>query len=206
MNSRDVFTRNINKLLKTNNLTQQDIVDKLEISSSTISDWFNGKKFPRIDKLQMLVDYFGVNISDLVENQAPTFLSRRLPLYSELSCGQGIFVDDNIEEYIALPESLLSDSKEYFCQFAVGDSMIDENIVPGDLLVFEKTQHIENGQIGVFCIDDNVATCKKFYHDEVSNIITLQPANSKYAPIIVTIESMSFHVVGKLSLVINKRD
>lgn len=134
----------------------------------------------------------------------PTY--HTVPLYTQLSCGTGMFVDDNIEEYITLPESLLKANKEYFCQYASGDSMIDENIIPGDLLVFEKTQSIDNGQVGCFCIDDNVATCKKFYKDDASAIITLQPANSKYAPIIVTVETMNFHIIGKLSLVINKRD
>lgn len=129
-----------------------------------------------------------------------------IPLYESLSCGTGLFVDDNVIEYITLPETLLNTNKEYFCQYATGDSMINENINEGDLLVFEKSQLINNGQIGCFCIDDNIATCKKFYKDYVSAIITLQPANPKYPPIIVTVETMNFHVVGKLSLVINKRD
>lgn len=127
------------------------------------------------------------------------------PLYRSISCGNGLFVDDNIIELISLPESILNKNKEYFCQYAVGDSMVNENINEGDLLVFEKTSVIENGQIGCFCIDDNIATCKKFYKDTASAIITLQPANPKYAPIIVTVENMNFHVVGKLILVINKR-
>ena len=128
-----------------------------------------------------------------------------IPLYESISCGKGLFVDDNIIEYITLPETLLNTNKEYFCQYATGDSMINENINEGDLLVFEKSQIINNGQIGCFCIDDNIATCKKFYKDDASAIITLQPANTKYPPIIVTVETMNFHVVGKLSLVINKR-
>lgn len=148
-------------------------------------------------------NFYGANTLVLNDNTRGTL---RAPLYQSLSCGTGLFVDDNIEEYITLPESLLKAKKEYFCQYADGDSMIEENILPGDLLVFEKTQNIENGQVGCFCIDDNMAICKKFYLDEASHIITLQPANSKYAPIIVTVESMNFHVVGKLSLVINKRD
>ena len=80
-----------------------------------------------------------------------------------------------------------------------------QNINHGDLLVFEKTTIIENGQVGCFCVDDNIATCKKLYRDEESSIIMLQPANNDYQPIVVTVENMTFHVVGKLSLVINKR-
>lgn len=156
------------------------------------------------DLINMLDDDYEITVNDAQDSFTP--LTMNIPLYQQLSCGKGLFVEDNIEEYITLPESLLKPNKEYFCQYASGDSMIDENIKPGDLLVFEKTQTIENGQVGCFCIDDNVATCKKFYKDDASAIITLQPANSKYAPIIVTVETMNFHIIGKLSLVINKRD
>ena len=130
---------------------------------------------------------------------------QRIPLYDSISCGSASFIDDNVLESIILPNSLLDVRTSYFAQYAKGDSMIDENIQDGDLLIFEKTTIIQNGQIGCFCIDENMATCKKFYKDDASAIITLQPANKTYAPIIVTVESMNFHVVGKLALVINKR-
>ena len=85
-----------------------------------------------------------------------------IPLYSDISCGTGLFVDDNVDEYISLPETLLHPVKKYFCQYADGDSMINENINQGDLIVFEKSNQIRNGEVGCFTIDDNVATCKKF--------------------------------------------
>ena len=44
--------------------------------------------------------------------------------------------------------------------------MINENINQGDLIVFEKSNQIRNGEVGCFTIDDNVATCKKFYRDD----------------------------------------
>lgn len=128
-----------------------------------------------------------------------------VPLYSYISCGTASFVEDNIEDYISLPESLLKASKDYFCQYAKGDSMIGENIHEGDLVIFEKVNTLDNGKIGCFCVDHNEATCKKFYHDKNSGIITLQASNPKYEPIIVTVETMNFRVLGQLALVINKR-
>lgn len=38
--------------------------------------------------------------------------------------------------------------------------MIDENIQSGDLIIFEKTQQLNNGDVGCFGIEDNIATCK----------------------------------------------
>ncbi len=64
-----------------------------------------------------------------------------------------------------------------------GDSMIDEQIADGDLIVVEPTQTARNGQTVVALIDNNEATVKKFYQERGQ--IRLQPANEKYKPIIV---------------------
>ena len=74
----------------------------------------------------------------------------------------------------------------------------------GDLVVFEKTNLLENSQIGCFCVDNNDAMCKKFYKTD-SGIIMLQPANDKYDPIAVTVENQCFRILGKLAIVISKR-
>ena len=52
--------------------------------------------------------------------------------------------------------------------------MIDENIQSGDLIIFEKTQQLNNGDVGCFGIEDNIATCKKYFNDSKQNCIILQ--------------------------------
>lgn len=64
---RDIFASNFRRILKMRGKTQSDIVSDLEITSSTVSDWANAKKYPRVDKMQALADYLGVVISDLRE-------------------------------------------------------------------------------------------------------------------------------------------
>lgn len=125
----------------------------------------------------------------------------KVPLYDSISCGTGGFVGDNIIDYVSLPSNLFSPKKEYFAQYAHGDSMINANINDGDLVIFEKTSSVTNGMIGCFCIDDNIATCKRL---SISNDqIILLPENSSYSPIIVSVES--FKCIGKLAFVINDR-
>ena len=158
-----------------------------------------------INDLIDILDDTEISLDDLELVPTTNYDIIQMPLYSEISCGNGMFTDDNIIEVISLPADMLKRNKDYFAQYAKGNSMIDENINDGDLLVFEKTAYIENGQIGCFCVDENIATCKKFYKDNESNIIMLHPANSEYHPIVVTVENMMFHIVGRLSLVINKR-
>ena len=124
----------------------------------------------------------------------------KVPLYGYISCGKGSFVDDNILDYIAVPDDNLNSSKEYFAQYAKGDSMINAGIDDGDVIVFEKTNVLEDNKIGCFCIDEGIATCKKF--KKGPSYIQLIPMNPKYDPIVVDLESENFRIVGKLRKVI----
>lgn len=128
----------------------------------------------------------------------------RIPLYGMLCCGNGGFVDDNIIEYIAVPSKGLSETADYFCQIANGESMKDAGIGSGDLLVFEKIQVANAGMIGCFCIGENDAVCKKY--KEQAGIIMLQPMNSEFESIIVDPLNESFRCLGKLRKVIKDFD
>ena len=120
-----------------------------------------------------------------------------IPIYENASCGVGSFVDDNIIDYVSLPIDLFKNPNiSMFGQYAQGDSMIGVGINEGDLIIFEETNLIENGQIGCFCIDHNIATCKKFSIDSKNNIFLLS-ANDNYPPIPITIENDCFRVVGR---------
>ena len=201
------FCANIKRLRESRSLNQNELGEKLGVSGKTVSSWEIGRTEPDIGTIDRIAKLFSVSVNELMYEVKETSLIHyiNIPLYQSLCCGSGMFVEDAIEEYIQISDRLLNPSKNYFAQVANGDSMIGENINDGDVLIFEKTQHIENGQVGCFCVDDNMATCKKFYKDNDSNIIMLHPANSEHQPIIVTVENMAFHVVGKLKLVINKR-
>ena len=67
---REIFAKNLQYWCKQKNITQSDIVETFSLPASTVSDWFNGKKFPRIDKIQMLADYLGIQKSDLIEEKS----------------------------------------------------------------------------------------------------------------------------------------
>ena len=125
----------------------------------------------------------------------------KVPLYDSISCGTGGFVDDNIIDYVSLPAEMFSSKKEYFAQYAKGDSMINANINNGDLVIFEKTSSVTNGMIGCFCVDDNIATCKRL--SMTNGQIILLPENPSYSPIIANVET--FKCIGKLAFVINDR-
>ncbi len=79
-----LFARNFNYYLTINNKTQADIVQDLQITASTVSDWANGKKYPRVDKMQMLADYFEILKSDLTEEHEEAKLTDDIELQEYL--------------------------------------------------------------------------------------------------------------------------
>lgn len=64
-----IFSKNLKLYMDINNKSQIDIVNDLHLSQSTVSNWCTGLKLPRMDKVQMLADYFKIEKSDLLENK-----------------------------------------------------------------------------------------------------------------------------------------
>ena len=62
-----VFTKNLQRYLELNNVQQKDVAFAVGVSTSTFCDWMKGRMQPRLDKMQKLAQYFGVEITDLIE-------------------------------------------------------------------------------------------------------------------------------------------
>jgi transcriptional regulator with XRE-family HTH domain len=62
-----VFADNLKRYMDRDKRSQSDIMRITGTSQSAVSDWLNAQKYPRMDKVEMLASYFGINLSDLVE-------------------------------------------------------------------------------------------------------------------------------------------
>ena len=69
MDNKHIFSRNLKRLMDKKQVSRKDVADYLGISYFTVSDWVNGKKYPRMDKVERLAYYFGVLKSDLIEEK-----------------------------------------------------------------------------------------------------------------------------------------
>lgn len=199
----------IKKLRKEHKLTQEDLGAIIGVQKSAIAKYENGRvENLKRSTIEKLATYFNVSpsyilgIQEGVDINLPTpEVTRTINIYEPLSCGSGLFVDDNLVTTMSVPESMLPKGKKVlFGQYASGDSMINKGINDGDLLIFSKEECV-SGDVGCFCIDENVATCKTLRI--VGQQIMLMPANERYEPIVV--DPINFKCVGKLVLVINKR-
>ena len=104
-----------------------------------------------------------------------------LPLLGVVAAGQPIeAVLSN--QTISVPRDMVGKGRMFALQVR-GDSMIDENIQDGDVIIVASQQTAENGQVVVALIDGNYATVKKFYREP--DFIRLEPANPQFKPIFI---------------------
>lgn len=64
-----IFSKNLNHYMEINGKNQSDIVNDLGFNKSAVSTWCNGTRLPRMDKVEALARYFGINRSDLIEEK-----------------------------------------------------------------------------------------------------------------------------------------
>lgn len=72
MEHKEVFAKNLKKYMELNGKSRREVCAALGYSYFTFSDWVNGKKMPRMDKVEQLANYFGILKSDLIEEKKET--------------------------------------------------------------------------------------------------------------------------------------
>jgi repressor LexA len=121
----------------------------------------------------------------------------RLPLLGEIAAGGPLLADQNVEEYLAVPEPLMRGGEEFILRVK-GDSMVDAGILDGDYVVVHRQQDARNGDIvAALAGDDETAeeaTVKRFFRED--GRIRLQPENDELEPIYARHVQILGKVVG----------
>jgi repressor LexA len=108
----------------------------------------------------------------------------KLPLIGEIAAGGPLLADENIEEYLAVPEPLSRGGAEFLLRVK-GESMINAGILDGDIIVVRKQQDARDGEIVVALAGDDEsadeATVKRFFSE--NGRVRLQPENDALEPI-----------------------
>ena len=69
LGNKEIMARNIKRLMELNGKDRNDVCNDLGFKYTTFTDWINAKTYPRIDKIEMMANYFGVSKADLVEER-----------------------------------------------------------------------------------------------------------------------------------------
>ena len=109
----------------------------------------------------------------------------RLPLVGEIAAGGPLLAEENVEDHLAVPETLARGDGEEFLLRVKGDSMVNAGILDGDIVVVHRQPDARNGEIVVALAgqDESAdeATVKRFYRE--AGRVRLQPENDSLEPI-----------------------
>lgn len=98
-----IFSKKLNYYMALNHKQQDDIVNDLGINKSTISTWCRGTKMPRVNAIQLLADYFGVGISDLIEDKDINNATNNISLKKKTFINKIITLDeDTFDRYVQI--------------------------------------------------------------------------------------------------------
>jgi len=115
-----------------------------------------------------------------------------IPIVGNVAAGNPILAIENCEDVFPIPQDFLSGGDGFMLRVR-GESMIEEGIKDGDLVIVRIQPTVNNGEIAVVLIE-NEATVKTFYRED--GRIRLQPANSAMKPIFVSDAQVVGKVVG----------
>jgi repressor LexA len=121
----------------------------------------------------------------------------KLPLVGEVAAGGPLLAEENIEEYLAVPEPLSRGGEEFLLRVK-GDSMVDAGILDGDIAVVQRQQDARDGDIVVALAGDDESadesTMKRFFKED--GRIRLQPENEALEPIYAAHVQILGKVIG----------
>jgi repressor LexA len=115
-----------------------------------------------------------------------------LPLVGQVAAGEPILAEENIDEYLEIPDVIGGEDGDYILQIR-GESMKNAGIIEGDYVVVRPSDEADNGEIVVALIGDE-ATVKRIYRE--SDHVRLQPENDEMEPILSTEARVLGRVVG----------
>lgn len=192
-----ILANNLNSLLHKKGKTQADVIRETGIAEATVRSWFNAEKYPRLDKIQLLSDYFNVPRSRITEQQIG-FMERisnlvRVPVLGVITCGEPILAEENITEYREEIAELMPTGKVFYLK-TKGSSM-QPTIPENSYVLIREQPDVEDGEIAAVLLNgESEATLKRIKRQ--GNTILLIPDNKDFTPIIVNDENPA-RIIGK---------
>lgn len=214
MNTKD---NRIKELRLKSGLSQEKLGKLVGVSKQAIYNYETARANPSLFVCQKIADVFSVSLEYLLrktdkrENsnlegvykagyENGLIESKMIPVYSNLSCGTGSFVDEIPEDTIRLPEAMVRSAVGLFANRAEGDSM-EPGINNGDYLIFEQCDDIPSGKVGSFSLNGEYY-CKRLEKMPNGGVFLFSD-NRKYQPIHIQPDD-NFRPLGLLKAKISK--
>lgn len=176
-----IFSERLRYYLNKYDMTQLELSKRLGVGTTSVYNWCNGIKTPRMDKVDAMCKIFNCKRSDLTEEYVLAKSNHTgvvIPVLGRVAAGVPI---EAIEEVIDTEEITeeMSKTGEFFGLIIKGDSMAPV-ICNGDIVIVRKQEDAESGDTVIVQVNGDEATCKRLrkYTDKIELI----PNNPSYEP------------------------
>lgn len=200
------FSKRLKHAMITKNIRQIDLSNMTGINKVKIHNYMNGKYLPKQDALYLLSKALDVTVGYLMgwDDEINKIKTEdkpiKIPVLGKISAGMPILATENIEGYEFAPSSFLKEDYQYFYLRVQGDSM-NLKFQEKDLILIQKQNILENGEIGVILVDDE-ATVKKYRLE--GNMVVLEPMSSNSEHHVQIYDVKKIKIIGKVILHIGK--
>ena len=180
LGNKKIMAENITYYMNKHQKSRNDMCEALGVKYTTFTDWVKGNSYPRIDKIELMANYFGISKADLVEirNSAPAKSGVTINVLGRVAAGIPI---DCVEEIIDTEEITqdMASTGEFFGLQIHGDSM-EPRMKDGDVVIVRQQDDAETDNIVIAVVNGNEATCKRL--KKYAEGIALISTNPSYEP------------------------
>lgn len=163
----NIFGKRLNNLMELKNLNQKELSKKLFITSSALSNYIVGKRIPQTETLLKISEFFNVsldylfgitNCKEITQVHEPIL---EVPVLKGFKAKDNILDEKNIERYLTIPKDRFEHSQNLFA-LRINDDVMRPRLYEGDIVIVERNAPLKDGDLGVFCIEDNEACIREF--------------------------------------------
>lgn len=202
------FKTRLKQLRKEKNINQRELAKYLKVAPSTISMYENGQREPNFEVLEVLADFFNVDMNYLLGKTDKTTKliidkpqGLKIPVLGTVAAGIPISAVEDILDYEEVPQSW-ENQGEFFALKIKGDSM-EPRMESGDVVIVKQQSDANSGDTVIVLVNGDDATCKKLQKTE--NGIMLVSTNPKYPPMFYSLEDIQTKPVVILGKVVELR-
>ncbi len=201
------FAERFYNLIKEEDTDIAKLAEKIGIKSkSTIYRYMNGEMSPKISTVKYIAEYFNINptwlmgydvpMKDNINTNLDVISAIEIPILGKISAGLPLFAEEHLEGKAYAPANLIKPGYEYFYLKVKGDSM-NLKFNEGDIVLVQKQETLENGQIGVIRVNGYDATIKKYRLE--NGLIILEPmsTNTEHRTQIYNPQEIEIAIIGK---------
>lgn len=195
-----IFATNLKHLIDKSEKTQKEVATAIGVSPQTLNTWLQRIALPRMGKIQLLADYFGISKTDLMDLKDPEMQKSslgtcRIPVLSTVAAGQPMFSDDDVIEYIDYDKEPRNNIIGVRIE---GDSMMPA-IQDGDTVVIDREAVWEDGDVVIVTVSNNYGMCKRIkrYADGIALISNNPSYEPKYYSA-AEVNALPVRIIGKV--------